>query len=255
MDLDKRRGTRALFGNDKPTLARTRNKSDIRTRPDPKLGYAVITPDQLNVTRVKSFYGGKFPMINGGKHRYPHPKDEKKWLRLVADAMTYRNKKRHYGKQGIKYPRDPRTSQFEYVLYHGRPDQIKRRAKRNRDRRIKLANKIGNETHEIHHLDSKNLKEPIALTHCEHMRMHGQKCHESNSPTQAARIRKGIIAKKASNKKAGKGAPTGTRKKKKAGDKKSSNRKAGKGTLAGSRRNKKASNKKKSGNKRPAREP
>mmetsp|Transcript_10301 Transcript_10301/g.18948 ORF Transcript_10301/g.18948 Transcript_10301/m.18948 type:complete len:195 (-) Transcript_10301:18-602(-) len=187
LDKKKRAGVKKVFRGDKATPAKTRAAAIPRTKPDPKKGYAVVKPQALDVVRVKAFYGGKFPTVNGGKHTYPSPSDEKRWLVLIAEAMTYRNKKRHHARKGIKFKPDPRSSQFEYVLYHGRPDQIKRRAKRNRDRRLMLANGLGRSHHEIHHLDGPRLQKPIALTHCEHKRMHGQKCTDTTSPAAIAR--------------------------------------------------------------------
>ena len=136
----------------------------------------VIKPDQCDINGLKKLYGGKLPCIKGRQCRYPSGTDEKGWVVLYAAALTYRNKDRYCHLNKFRPPVCKNRSKFEYLLFHGRPDQRKDRAIRNRDRKLhglKKGNKMV-----VHHLDPDNMtsKKTAVLTHCQHQRAHGKKC-------------------------------------------------------------------------------
>lgn len=129
-----------------------------------------VLPHEVDLERFKARFNGKLPLIKGGKYRYPSPDDEERWRCLLAKAYTHRRYVLLCNKTGRKATRHYK---YEYLLYHARPDQRERRTKRNRDRRIMKENgKLPTAKHEVHHLDSKNLTRPVALTAKQHDLMH-----------------------------------------------------------------------------------
>ncbi|CAK9034996.1 Uncharacterized protein SCF082_LOCUS21106 [Durusdinium trenchii] len=67
---------------------------------------------------------------------------------LVAEALTFRRVKQHCLDRGKQPPKDPYRCQFEYVLYHARPEEKKRRAMRN-SHRARLGLKEGGRAHPV----------------------------------------------------------------------------------------------------------
>lgn len=116
-------------------------------------------------------YGGKFPECKGKKYRYPKPHEHEKWLKLLACAYTYRNKMRHAKMHGLKVPE--RNFKLEYAVYHCRKEQILRRSKRNKHRKI-IGEKVDLDGKDIHHMDRKNLSLHSAkvLTEKQHQEIH-----------------------------------------------------------------------------------
>ncbi len=80
--------------------------------------FVPLTPNKLNKKKVLSYYGGKFPVCNGKKYRYPKPEEEEKWMKLISSALTYRNKMFYNHRHGLKPVK--RKSKYEYLLYHCR---------------------------------------------------------------------------------------------------------------------------------------
>tara|TARA_R110002153_G_scaffold45380_1_gene128018 strand:- start:4259 stop:4729 length:471 start_codon:yes stop_codon:yes gene_type:complete len=146
--------------NNKPTKIRLKRKRK---------------PSELDVEKAKNYYGGKFPKIKGKKYKYPKPENEKGWICLITNALNYQDKKKIMLQKRMEPINNPK---FEYVLYHCRPDKIKDRAQRNKDRKIHLEK---GDDRVVHHYNQKNLKKSktVILTHCEHQKMHGKKCKKS----------------------------------------------------------------------------
>jgi hypothetical protein len=128
----------------------------------------------LDVKKAKSYYGGCFPSIKGKKYRYPKPEDETAWVLLITNALNYQDKKKHSLRNGYIPKNHPK---FEYILYHCRPDKIKDRTQRNKDRKKVL--KKGDDR-VVHHYNPSDLKKSktVILTHCEHQKMHGKTCRK-----------------------------------------------------------------------------
>lgn len=126
--------------------------------------------EDLDVDKVKARYGGSFPAMRGKKYRYPKPENEEAWMKLVCKAMNYRERQMKAAKAGRPFKRDYR---LEYVSYHCRPDQIKRRAKRNLDRK-RMQQKNGSDLKgkHVHHLGSERLTRPVVLTKKQHIEAH-----------------------------------------------------------------------------------
>lgn len=144
--------------------------------------FVPVKRSSLRVGTAKSYYGGCFPKVNGAKHKYPAPTDCDAWMYLIAEALTYRRLVRYCAQHRFQAPVDPHRSQFEYVLYHGRPSEKKRRATRNMHRQ-KLGLAVGDPRH-VHHTDRTNLtlSKAVVLTPCQHRMIHGQVCHTKDPP-------------------------------------------------------------------------
>jgi hypothetical protein len=131
-----------------------------------------VHPHEVDLFAFKARFNGKLPHIKGKKYRYPPPEDEDRWRCLLAKAYTHRKYVLLCAKNGRTAKRHYK---YEYLLYHARPDQVKRRTIRNRDRfLLKERGELPTETHEVHHMDSKNLRRPVALTPKQHDRMHAK---------------------------------------------------------------------------------
>jgi len=132
----------------------------------------VITASECDLEKLKACYNGKLPEINSAKY----PKTEEGWRTFYAAALTYKNKDRYCRTNGYEPPACCKKYQYEYVLFHGRPDKIKDRAARNRDRKLHGLKK--GDKMVVHHLDPGNMssKKTVKLTHCQHQRMHGKTC-------------------------------------------------------------------------------
>jgi hypothetical protein len=135
--------------------------------------FVPLTPNKLNKKKVLSYYGGKFPVCNGKKYRYPKPEEEEKWMKLISSALTYRNKMFYNHRHGLKPVK--RNSKYEYLLYHCRPEQKVRRNKRNKDRR-ELSKTVDLTNKHVHHENpiSMSLKETVVLTENEHRKHHSK---------------------------------------------------------------------------------
>jgi hypothetical protein len=112
-------------------------------------------------------YGG-FPEISGRKHSYPAQHERAKWVCLAQRALDWQRNKIWCYRVGVEQP--ARNSQFEYLLFHGRPDQIARRSKRNIHRK-KLGAGPGDE---VHHRDRRSLalSSAVVVSSKEHDRIH-----------------------------------------------------------------------------------
>lgn len=135
-----------------------------------------VKPADCDLSKLKAAYGGKLPDIKGRKCKYPPPTNEEAWRKLYAAALTYKNKERHCRLYGLPSPKEPCKSKYEYILYHGRPDKKKDRAKRNRDRKLNGLKKGDKQV--VHHHNPKNLQtnDTVKLSFCDHQRMHGKVC-------------------------------------------------------------------------------
>lgn len=116
----------------------------VRAKRPPRVG-----PDEAREWLTRS-YGG-FPCMSGRKHRYPEQHHEYRWVCLARRALDYQRVNIWCFRVGLPAP--SRNPQFEYLLYHGRPEQIRRRATRNKHRAYLGAGK----GQEVHHRDQKTL--------------------------------------------------------------------------------------------------
>ena len=140
-------------------------------------GFKVMYKSNMNKSKCKSLYNGKFPDIKGSKFKYPKQSNCEAWMYLITEALMYRNLYKYCMKNDLPLEKDPNKSQYEYILYHGRPTQIKRRTTRNKHRKLSGL-KVGDPRH-VHHMDRKNLDygKTVILTPCEHKRAHGLSCN------------------------------------------------------------------------------
>nr|BDC16833.1 hypothetical protein [Sicyoidochytrium minutum DNA virus] len=160
-----------------------------------------VPKSSVTVKKAKSYFGGTFPKVNGKVHKYPRPDDEEAWVWLIVEALTYKKLQWYIMRYRLPKKKEPRRSQYEYVLYHGRPDQIKRRAKRNKDRRA-LGLTVGDPRH-VHHMkqDDLDIKHTVLLTQCEHKRLHGGRCLTEDRPAPRVSYKRKPGSKKISTKK------------------------------------------------------
>jgi hypothetical protein len=141
-----------------------------------------VNADEAREWLTKS-YGG-FPCIRGRKHSYPEQHHQYRWVCLARKALDYQRMSVWCFRVGA--PRPARNSRFEYLLYHGRPEQIKRRSTRNKHR-AHLAVKKG---YEVHHRDPKNLslRSAVIVSRKAHDAIHAaQPAHEKADTKPAAR--------------------------------------------------------------------
>lgn len=136
----------------------------------------------LNPEKVKAYYGGSFPVCKGRKHKYPSPKAEKSWMRLVTDALNYQRRMRYYASKGMRDKmKQVRNYRYEYLLYHCRPEQKKRRTIRNTHRKH-FQEKTGTDLKgkHVHHTDpvSMSLKKAKVLTKKQHQKTHADEVNE-----------------------------------------------------------------------------
>jgi len=136
-----------------------------------------VYPSRLSKKKYKDMYGGSFPLIVPRKkqRKYPDPSDEKAWMRLIADALNHKNLARHNHQNGLPPP--PPNTQYAYVLYHCKPVQKDRRAKRNRHREeIKKETGKNLKGKHVHHKDRKTLKKSstVVMDNKKHLHMHGK---------------------------------------------------------------------------------
>ena len=119
--------------------------------------------------QIKAHFGGALPACKGKKYKYPSSEDG--WRSLFAKALMYQTKMRE-GKIKV------RNYKFEYILYHARDKERKRRSQRNKDRKTMREN--GHEVNgkEVHHMDATNLRRPVVLTKKEHDKMHEAKTRD-----------------------------------------------------------------------------
>lgn len=125
-----------------------------------------VSADEARSWLMKS-YGG-FPVMNGRCHRYPEPHHEFRWICLARRALDYQRMNVWCFRVGEPVP--PRNSQYEYLLYHGRPEQIKRRSTRNQHREALGAGK----GEEVHHRNRKtlSLRSAVVVTRRAHDAIH-----------------------------------------------------------------------------------
>ena len=158
---------------------------DAKLKGESRSGYRVVKPEDLDIMVCKSYYGGSFPVISGRKYKYPAPENERAWVCLIAKALTWKNKEMYLTRKPElkeKSQKNKNHNKYAYLLYHSRPEQIQRRAKRNLHRAHYQKNGIVKkyDGKEVHHLDqrSMDLKKTVPLTPCQHRKLHGQKCNK-----------------------------------------------------------------------------
>lgn len=143
----------------------------------------VVTATTCDLRPLIVAYNGKLPDIKSKTKKYPSPDDVEGWKVLYADALTYRNKGRYCAQNGFAPPACPKAvkSKYEYLLYHGRPDQVLARSKRNSDRK-KHGLKKGDKR-QLHHTNPDDIHNSavIKLTHCEHQMVHGKTCKKEKT--------------------------------------------------------------------------
>lgn len=131
-----------------------------------------VRPSDLSVAFYKKKYGGSFPNIKST--RYPPPDDEKAWMALIAEALTHQNKRRF--NHHHKLPPVKADSRYSYILHHCTASEKKRRAKRNKHRKIiqQVTGQSLKGLH-VHHTNSKTLSlgSTIVLKDGKHLKMHG----------------------------------------------------------------------------------
>ena len=143
----------------------------------------VVTAATCDLRPLIVAYNGTLPDIKSKTKKYPSPTDTEGWKVLYADALTYRNKGRYCSQNGFAPPACPKAlkSKYEYLLYHGRPDQVLARSKRNADRK-KHGLKKGDKR-QLHHTNPDDIhnSDVIKLTHCEHQAVHGKTCKKEKT--------------------------------------------------------------------------
>ena len=152
-----------------------KKKTQGRKKRVPKYPAGVVVPAcDCDIEKLKACYEGKLPQIKSTKY----PKTEDGWRKFYAAALTYKNKERYCRLNGYDPPVCIKKYQYEYVLYHGRPDKKRDRAARNRDRKIHGLKK--GDPLVVHHLDPGSMatKKTVKLTHCQHQKMHGKVCKD-----------------------------------------------------------------------------
>ena len=133
-----------------------------------------IKPTDKLLARFKKIHGGSIPDISGRKHKYPIKSNEKAWCKLYANALTYRNKSKYCLRKGYEQPNSKYKYKYEYLIYHGRPDQKDKRGIRNKDR--KENGLVKGDKLVVHHWNQDNMTGIEIMTHCEHQRAHGRTC-------------------------------------------------------------------------------
>lgn len=157
----------------KPMAVRDRAETRTETRRPGR-----VRPEHVDIEAFKKRFGGCFPAINGRKYRYPAADDERRWVCLIAQALTWDRVRVWCARIGKDPP--PARPKFSYILYHARPDQKKRRSKRNKHRR-ELGAPPGTE---VHHQDQKRLsrKSAIVISEAEHDRIHASDAKKKAKP-------------------------------------------------------------------------
>ncbi len=146
----------------------TRGATKKRAPAQKKKRPSRVGMDEARTWLMRS-YGG-FPVMNGRCHRYPEPHHEHRWVCLTRQALDYQRARVWCFRAGEEPP--PRNSQFEYLLYHGKPEQIKRRATRNKHRAILKPNK----DEEVHHHDRRrlSLSSAVVVSRRKHDEIHAE---------------------------------------------------------------------------------
>lgn len=141
--------------------------------------WVFVSADTADLDFLRNRYGGVLPDIKGRKRKYPDQSDTEGWRRLLARALTFENKVRYCLSKGLKPPDEKEKSKFMYLLHHGYPEEKKKRAKRNRDRRLHGLKK--GDALVVHHTDKENMtsKSTVVLTHCQHQEEHGRECSKA----------------------------------------------------------------------------
>lgn len=133
---------------------------------------------ELKAEKVKSYYGGSFPKCSGRKYKYPSQKAEKTWMRLITDALNYQRKMKYYKSKNMPFKRNYK---YEYLLFHCRPEQRKRRSIRNKHRKH-FQDKLGSDLKgkHVHHTDpvSMSLGKAKVLTTKQHQKTHSDEVNQ-----------------------------------------------------------------------------
>ena len=105
---------------------------------------------------ITTHFPNGFPECKGRKYRYPKPSNEKAWKSLLTRALAYQKKKKNANFLKKEMKSNPK---FDYVLFHIRDGEKKRRCIRTKQRyhltKLHGSHKMKNK--EIHHTDRKNL--------------------------------------------------------------------------------------------------
>lgn len=166
-------------------------------------GWEKIPYGELKPEKVKAYYGGSFPDCNGKKYKYPRPTAEKTWMRLITDALNYQRKIAYYKKNKMyDKVKKERNYRYEYVLYHCRPEQKKRRSIRNQHR-AKMQEKTGQSLKgkHVHHTDpvSMSFGKAKVMTKAEHRKFHSddvKKLQKKEAELKAKKTVKKTVSKK-----------------------------------------------------------
>ena len=147
-------------------------------------------------------YGG-CPSITGRKHVYPASHHTARWTSLACKALDWQRNRTWCLRNKVPLP--PRNAQFEYVLFHGRPEQIQRRGTRNSHRAI-LQAPPGTE---VHHRNQKTLalRSAIVVSRRKHDEIHAEIAEDEKKVAAVARrsAKKKAVAGKAATGKAATG--------------------------------------------------
>jgi hypothetical protein len=148
-------------------------------------------PDEARAW-LQRCYGG-CPSITGRKHVYPASHHTARWVSLTRQALDWQRQRTWCLRN--KAPLPPRNAQFEYVLFHGRPEQIKRRGTRNKHR-AKLEAPKGTE---VHHRNQRTLalSSAIVVTKRKHDQIHAEiEADKKKAATSARKKKTGGVKKK-----------------------------------------------------------
>lgn len=159
----------------KPVAAkkkRTPVKKVVRKRKTPAKSSAI----NLTTAQAKARMGGSFPNLNGRKHKYPPPSNEKAWTLLVNRALRMRQREVDAYKAGRKPPVCKLRTKYVYLLYNCTPKAKWKRATRNSHR--KRAGLTKGDPRVVHHHDQRTMSYASTeiMDRCQHKRVHGNEC-------------------------------------------------------------------------------
>lgn len=139
-------------------------------------------PDEARAW-LQRCYGG-CPSITGRKHVYPASHHTARWVSLTCKALDWQRNRTWCLRNKATLP--PRNAQFEYVLFHGRPEQIKRRGTRNKHR-AKLGAPAGTE---VHHKNQRTLAltSAVVVTKRKHDQIHAEIAAKEKKAAAVARL-------------------------------------------------------------------
>lgn len=149
----------------------------------PTSGWKKLKDGEVSVEKMKAYYGGKWPDCNGRKYKYPGPKADKAWAKLITSALNYQRKIVYYKRNNMmERAKKERNYKYEYVLYHCRPEQKARRGIRNKHR-AEAEKKHGSlKGKHVHHTNpvTMGIKSTVVLTEKQHRDLHAKEVNELN---------------------------------------------------------------------------